>query len=291
MGDWVTHLVSTFGSAARRRREVLPARQRARQLAGPPRGHLPDVLPARHLVRAVLHDQHAASGRASTRTSSTGRWPTRRPSRRPTRRPTCSSCAPRTPRIWWRSPTSSAATPPGRTPSTTRSTMAILQLAAAEEASSTQRACSTASTCTIPSPGKGLGDTAALWDSTSARRSSPHVQGWINSTYPGTGICVSEYNVANDGGNGNTPDPSTGAQEADILGMYGRLGYRSRLVLDDARPRPDAPARSTTRWPCTGTTTATAASSAPTRSAPRAPTRGSTSTPRRIRRRTRRRSG
>ena len=54
----------------------------------------------------------------------------------------------------------------------------------------------------------------------------PHIQGWINSTYPGTGICVSEYNVSNDGGNGGTPDPTSGAQEADILGMYGRLGYR-----------------------------------------------------------------
>jgi hypothetical protein len=52
------------------------------------------------------------------------------------------------------------------------------------------------------------------------------VQGWINSTYPGTGICVSEYNLSNDGTNGNAPDASTGAQEADILGIYGRLGYR-----------------------------------------------------------------
>ena len=41
----------------RRRREVLPARQRARQLAGPAHGHLPGVLPAGHLVRAVLHDE------------------------------------------------------------------------------------------------------------------------------------------------------------------------------------------------------------------------------------------
>jgi hypothetical protein len=54
----------------------------------------------------------------------------------------------------------------------------------------------------------------------------PHVQGWINATYPDTGICISEYNVNSDGANGSAPDPSTGAQEADILGMYGRLGYK-----------------------------------------------------------------
>ena len=85
--------------------------------------------------------------------------------------------------------------------------------------------CSTASTCTTPSSGKGLGDTSALWDTTSTSV-VPHVQGWINSTYPGTGICVSEYNVPKDGGDGNTPDATTGTQEADILGMYGRLGYQ-----------------------------------------------------------------
>ena len=76
-----------------------------------------------------------------------------------------------------------------------------------------------------PLPGKGLGDTKALWDSTSTS-TVPHVQGWINSAYPGTGICVSEYNLRNDGTNGGAPDASTGAQEADVLGMYGRLGFR-----------------------------------------------------------------
>ena len=76
-----------------------------------------------------------------------------------------------------------------------------------------------------PFPGKGLGDTSALWDTTSTSV-VPYVQGWINSTYPGTGICVSEYTVPKDGGDGNTPDVTTGTQEADILGMYGRLGYQ-----------------------------------------------------------------
>src|ERR1019366_7225398 len=49
---------------------------------------------------------------------------------------------------------------------------------------------------------------------------------WITSAYPGTGICISEYGVRNDGTNGGTPDATTGAQEADVLGMYGRLGFR-----------------------------------------------------------------
>jgi hypothetical protein len=39
MGNWVSHLASTFG-----RREVLPARQRTRQLAEQPPGHLPGVV-------------------------------------------------------------------------------------------------------------------------------------------------------------------------------------------------------------------------------------------------------
>ena len=74
-------------------------------------------------------------------------------------------------------------------------------------------------------PRKGLGDTSSFWDTTTTSV-VPRVQGWINSTYPGTGICVSEYNVPNDGGYGNTADATSGAQLANILGMYGRLGYQ-----------------------------------------------------------------
>jgi hypothetical protein len=103
-------------------------------------------------------------------------------------------------------------------------TMAILKLAAAADAADHRRLLDCVD-MHYPFPGKGLGDTQALWDSTSTSVAA-QVQGWINSTYPGTGICVSEYNLPNDGSNGNTPDPSTAAQEADILGMYGRLGYR-----------------------------------------------------------------
>lgn len=103
-------------------------------------------------------------------------------------------------------------------------TMAILKLAATQAATSNVRPLDCVD-MHYPLPGNGLGDTKSLWDTTSGSV-PPHIQGWINSTYPGTGICVSEYNVSNDGGNGGTPDPSSGAQEADILGMYGRLGYR-----------------------------------------------------------------
>ena len=103
-------------------------------------------------------------------------------------------------------------------------TMAILKLAAAQEAAGQGRVLDCVDTH-YPFPGKGLGDTSALWNGTSSAV-MPRVQSWINATYAGTGICVSEYNVPSDGGNGQTADPSTGAQEADILGMYGRLGYR-----------------------------------------------------------------
>jgi hypothetical protein len=103
-------------------------------------------------------------------------------------------------------------------------TTAILKLAAAQDAADGVRLLDCVDTH-YPFPGQGLGDTRALWDPTSTSV-VPHVQGWINATYPGTGICVSEYTVTNDGTDGSTPDPSSGAQEADVLGMYGRLGYR-----------------------------------------------------------------
>ena len=48
-----------------------------------------------------------------------------------------------------------------------------------------------------------------------------HFRSWINSTYPGTGICVSEYNVAND-----SSDPAAAAKQADYLGTFGVMGVR-----------------------------------------------------------------
>ncbi len=103
-------------------------------------------------------------------------------------------------------------------------TAAILKLAAQDEATTHTRILDCVD-MHYPFPGKGLGDVKALWDTTSTSV-VPHVQGWINATYPGTGMCVSEYNVPNDGAGGAAPDPTTGAQEADILGMFGRLGFR-----------------------------------------------------------------
>ncbi len=103
-------------------------------------------------------------------------------------------------------------------------TSAILKLAAAQDAAGGARLLDCVD-MHYPFPGKGLGDTRALWDTTSTSVAA-RVQGWINASYPGTGICVSEYTVPNDGTGGSTPDASSGTEEADILGMYGRLGYR-----------------------------------------------------------------
>jgi len=60
------------------------------------------------------------------------------------------------------------------------------------------------------------GSAQEMWTNTVS-----HFQGWINSTYPGTGICVSEYNVAND-----TSDQTATAKQADYLGTFGVLGIR-----------------------------------------------------------------
>jgi len=60
------------------------------------------------------------------------------------------------------------------------------------------------------------GSAQEMWTNTFS-----HFQGWINSTYPGTGLCVSEYNVAND-----TSDQAAAAKEADYLGTFGLMGVR-----------------------------------------------------------------
>lgn len=60
------------------------------------------------------------------------------------------------------------------------------------------------------------GTAQEMWTNTVA-----HFRSWINSTYPGTGICVSEYNVAND-----TSDPAATAKQADYLGTFGVMGIR-----------------------------------------------------------------
>ena len=60
--------------------------------------------------------------------------------------------------------------------------------------------------------------TSGIWDTNNP---FSHQQTWINSSYPGTGICVSEYTVANDGS-----DTATASQEADLLGGFGAMGVR-----------------------------------------------------------------
>ena len=103
-------------------------------------------------------------------------------------------------------------------------TAAILTLGAQHEATTHQRILDCVD-LHYPLTGSGLNATKALWDSTSSSV-FPHIQGWINAKYPGTGVCVSEYNVSNDGTNGSTPGATSGTLEADVLGMFGRLGIR-----------------------------------------------------------------
>jgi hypothetical protein len=65
------------------------------------------------------------------------------------------------------------------------------------------------------------------------RDSLSRVQGWISATYLGTGICVSEYSVSND-----ATDLTATTQQADFLGTFGVVGarlaaYWGSLVSDD----------------------------------------------------------
>jgi len=52
----------------------------------------------------------------------------------------------------------------------------------------------------------------------------PRLQQWINANYPGTGICISEYQYYPPTGNGS-PDYS-GVTEADALGIFGKYGLK-----------------------------------------------------------------
>ncbi len=60
--------------------------------------------------------------------------------------------------------------------------------------------------------------TTGIWDTNNP---FSHQQEWINSSYPGTGICVSEYTVEND-----ASDTTAASQEADLLGGFGAMGVR-----------------------------------------------------------------
>jgi hypothetical protein len=77
--------------------------------------------------------------------------------------------------------------------------------------------------------------TRSLWDPTfdtafyfgQAEQLFPRMQQWINQNYPGTGICVSEYFMNNDGTGGGTTDPLSGVLQAETLGLYGKYGLKA----------------------------------------------------------------
>ena len=223
MGDWVTHLVSTFGSAA-------SGGVRYYQLDNEPDNwqHL------RTDIYASLYPPGTSCEPFYSTNTSIGTSLNQDFINRTMAYAKAIKAADPTASVLFMStensqdlvaiPNIECGNPAGPYSVTNSLTMAILQMGAAQEASTHVRPLDCVD-MHYPFPGKGLGDTSALWDSTSSSV-VPHVQGWINSTYPGTGICVSEYTVSNDGTNGNAPDATTGTQEADILGMYGRLGYQ-----------------------------------------------------------------
>ncbi len=85
-----------------------------------------------------------------------------------------------------------------------------------------------------PQGGDPLENTRSLWDATyhdpswfndfmnEPMQLLPRVQGWIAAEYPGTDVCVSEYNWdLNDATN-----PVAGLVEADVLGIFGKAGVR-----------------------------------------------------------------
>jgi hypothetical protein len=228
MGDWVTHLVSTFGSAA-------SGGVKYYQLDNEPdnwQGLRKDIYPS--FWPPGTNCEPFYSTNASIGTSLNQDFINRTMAYAK-----AVKTADPTAQVLFMStedafdlvalPNVECGSPAGPYSVTSSLTSAILQLAAAAEASNHVRLLDCVD-MHYPFPGNGLGDTRALWDPTFTQWSTPvippHIQGWINATYPGTGTCVSEYNVPNDGTNGSTPDSTTGAQLADILGMYGRLGYK-----------------------------------------------------------------
>src|SRR5581483_3005881 len=85
-----------------------------------------------------------------------------------------------------------------------------------------------------PMGGDGLENTRSLWDSTYTDPSwvnnflnapiqlIPRMQQWIATEYPGTDVCVSEYNFHND----DPTNAEAGLVEADVLGIFGKYGVR-----------------------------------------------------------------
>ena len=71
------------------------------------------------------------------------------------------------------------------------------------------------------------GSAQEMWTNTFSR-----FRGWINSSYPGTGICVSEYDVAND-----SSDKAAAAKQADYLGTFGVMGVRVAAYWTTLAPK------------------------------------------------------
>jgi hypothetical protein len=85
-----------------------------------------------------------------------------------------------------------------------------------------------------PQAGDPLQNTASLWDPTyhdpswidgwlgEPVRLFPRLGEWIAAAYPGTSICVSEYNF----NLGSETDSVSALVEADVLGLFGKYGIR-----------------------------------------------------------------
>ena len=85
-----------------------------------------------------------------------------------------------------------------------------------------------------PQGGDPLENTRSMWDATyhdpswfndfmnEPMQLLPRVQGWIAAEYPGTDVCVSEYNWDNN----DQTNPVAGLVEADVLGIFGKYGVR-----------------------------------------------------------------
>jgi hypothetical protein len=85
-----------------------------------------------------------------------------------------------------------------------------------------------------PQGGDPLENTRSMWDATyhdpswfndfmnEPMQLLPRLQGWIAAEYPGTDVCVSEYNWDNN----DQSNPVAGLVEADVLGLFGKYGVR-----------------------------------------------------------------
>jgi hypothetical protein len=106
-----------------------------------------------------------------------------------------------------------------------------------------------------------VSDTRSLWDPSYDEHSwltqycykgpiniLPRMQKWIDESYPGTGICISEYTYYGSGkdgagGSGTPADPHAAVVEADALGLFGKYGvkvaaYWTQLTDSKGEPAP-----------------------------------------------------